>query len=88
MRIFLKKSFFIIIPAIFPAAGGIISSEVENTMTTKELLDIDDALGHEKYFQSRCMETASQLQDPELRTQVENFAQRHSQIFQNLYGLL
>lgn len=57
-------------------------------MTTKELLYIEDALGHEKYFQTRCKEAASQLQDPELKTQVENLAQRHSQIFQNLYGLL
>ena len=57
-------------------------------MTTKELLYIEDALGHEKYFQTRCKEAASQLQDPELKSQVESLAQRHSQIFQNLYGLL
>ncbi len=57
-------------------------------MTTKELLYIEDALGHEKYFQTRCKETASQLQDPELRNQVESLSQRHSQIFKNFYGLL
>ena len=57
-------------------------------MTTKELLYIEDALGHEKYFQTRCKEAASQLQDPELKNQVESLCQRHNRIFKDLYGLL
>ncbi len=57
-------------------------------MTTKELLYIEDALGHEKYFQTRCKEAASQLKDTELKSQVEQLAKRHGQIFQNFYGLL
>ena len=36
-------------------------------MTNKELLYVEDVLGHEKHFQSQCRETARQLQDPELR---------------------
>ena len=35
-------------------------------MTTKELLYIEDALGHAKYFQTKCQETANQIQDTEL----------------------
>lgn len=57
-------------------------------MTAKELLYIEDALGHEKYFQTKCQETASQIQDPELKSCVEQLGQRHQQIFQSLYGLL
>lgn len=57
-------------------------------MTTKELLYIEDALGHEKYFQSKCKEIASQLQDPELKNYVTQMAQKHQQIFQKFYGLL
>lgn len=57
-------------------------------MTTKELLYIEDALGHEKYFQSKCKETANQLQDPELKNYVTQMAQKHQQIFQKFYGLL
>ena len=57
-------------------------------MTTKELLYIEDVLGHEKYFQSKCRETASQLQDGELRSFVETLANKHKQIFQSFYGLL
>ena len=57
-------------------------------MTSKELLYIEDALGHEQYFQSKCQETASQLQDADLRTCVQQMAQKHQQIFQSFYGLL
>lgn len=57
-------------------------------MTTKELLYVEDALGHAKYFQTKCEETASQIQDPELRSCVEQMVQKHQQIFQKFYGLL
>ncbi len=57
-------------------------------MTSKELLYIEDALGHEQYFQSKCQQTAAQLQDGELKTCVQQMAQKHSQIFQSFYGLL
>ena len=57
-------------------------------MTTKELLYIEDALGHEKYFQTRCKEAVSQLQDPELKSTVEELVKKHGKIFQSFYGLL
>lgn len=57
-------------------------------MTTKELLYIEDALGHEKYFQTKCRETANQLQDGELKACVEQMEQKHKQIFDSLYNLL
>ena len=45
-------------------------------MTNKELLYIEDALGHEKYFQTKCRETANQLQDSELKSCIEQMAQK------------
>ncbi len=57
-------------------------------MTDKELLYIEDALGHEQYFQQKCKETAQSLTDPELRTCVENLSTRHSTIFNRFYSLL
>lgn len=57
-------------------------------MTTKELLYVEDALGHEKYFQTKCTETINQIQDAELKACVEQMAQKHQQIFQSFYGLL
>lgn len=57
-------------------------------MTPKELMYIEDALGHEKFFQEKCRQTATQLQDADLRSCVEQMAEKHRMIFQNLYGLL
>ena len=57
-------------------------------MTDKELLYIEDALGHEQYFQQKCKETAQSLSDPELKSSVERYADRHSTIFNRFYSLL
>lgn len=57
-------------------------------MTSKELLYVEDALGHEKYFETKCKEAAEKLQDAELKACAEQMAQKHSQIFNTFYGLL
>ena len=57
-------------------------------MTTKELLYVEDALGHEKYFQTVCKEIKSQIQDADLKACIEQITQKHQQFFQNFYGLL
>lgn len=57
-------------------------------MTPKELLYVEDALGHEQFFQTKCQETANQLKDADLRACVMQMAETHKKIFQNLYGLL
>ncbi|MCI8603208.1 MAG: hypothetical protein HFE79_03565 [Ruminiclostridium sp.] len=57
-------------------------------MTGKELLYIEDALGHEQYFRTKCRETASQVKDPDLKTCIQQMEQKHQQIFQSFYGLL
>ncbi len=57
-------------------------------MTSKELQYLEDALGHEKFFQSKCNEVMSELSDEQLRSCVQQMAQKHQQIFSSLYGLL
>lgn len=57
-------------------------------MTSKELLYLEDALGHEEFFKTKCHETASALQDENLKHCVEQMAQTHEQIFSSLYSLL
>ena len=57
-------------------------------MTSKELLYIEDALGHEQYFQTKCREAAGQIQDPELKNYVRQLEEKHRRIFQSFYGLL
>ena len=57
-------------------------------MTTKELLYIEDALGHAQYFQSKCQETLGQLQDADLKTCVQQMAQQNQHIYQSFLSLL
>ena len=57
-------------------------------MTSKELLYIEDALGHEKYFQSKCKETAEKISDDDLRSFVSELARKHGEMFGSFYSLL
>lgn len=57
-------------------------------MSTKELIYIEDALGHTQYFVTQCRETASKLQDSELKSYVERMVEKNQQLYTNLYGLL
>ncbi|MBQ1411769.1 MAG: hypothetical protein IIY93_01125 [Clostridia bacterium] len=57
-------------------------------MTEKELLYVQDALGHEQYFQTQCKETAGRIQDPELKSCVQQLSEKHRDLFQSFYGLL
>ncbi len=57
-------------------------------MTSKELLYVEDALGHEQYFQTQCYETMNKLQDNELRSFVQQLMQSHQTLFRSFYGLL
>ncbi|MBP3320012.1 MAG: hypothetical protein J6K94_08395 [Ruminiclostridium sp.] len=57
-------------------------------MTEKELLYVEDALGHEQYFQAQYSETARQIQDAALRQCVQDMGKQHKQLFQNFFDLL
>ena len=57
-------------------------------MTNKELLYVEDALGHEEYFQTKCGEIAQQITDGELKNSAVNMQNRHKQIFSSFYNLL
>lgn len=57
-------------------------------MTTKELLYLEDALGHEKYFQTKCNEAINAVQDQSLKACIEEIAKKHSDLFQKFYTLL
>ena len=57
-------------------------------MTSKELLYIEDALGHEQYFQTHCQETAQKLSDPALKEAAQNMAAQHQRIFNEFFSLL
>ena len=57
-------------------------------MTSKELLYVEDALGHEQYFNTKCDEIIRNIGDAELKNSVQSMKTRHSQIFNSFMGLL
>ena len=54
-------------------------------MTPKELLYIDDALGHAEKV---CGDYSSRITDPELKNFVQTLAQKQQTAFSKFYGLL
>lgn len=57
-------------------------------MSPKELNYIEDALGHEKFFKSQCQDAVKNIQDPELKSCVEQLTQKHEKIFDSFYNLV
>lgn len=57
-------------------------------MTSKELLYLDDALSHAQFLATQCRNAANTLQDPALRLQAQQMADRHTQLYQKFYNLM
>ena len=57
-------------------------------MSPKELAYIEDALSHESFLKNQCSDAVRSLQDPELRSCVEEIQQKHQQIFSDFYNLI
>jgi len=57
-------------------------------MTSKELLYVEDALGHENFMKSCSKKTSSQLQDATLATYMKELEQKHSELFNKFLNLL
>lgn len=57
-------------------------------MSPKELMYIEDALGHEQFLVAQCQQAVQSLQNPELKNYVSQLAQQHQQLFNKLYQLV
>lgn len=57
-------------------------------MTSKELLYVEDALGHEKFMKSCSKKTAAQLTDPILCTYIGELEKTHNELFNKFLNLL
>ncbi len=57
-------------------------------MSPKELLYVEDALGHEKQMKTVCSDFSSQIQDVDLKNFVNELCSKHQETFDRLYGLL
>lgn len=57
-------------------------------MSPKELLYIEDALGHETQMKAACTDFQTQLQDADLKNFVNQICQKKNECFNRFYGLL
>lgn len=57
-------------------------------MSPKELLYVEDALGHTNQIKTVCNDFSNQLGDAELKNFVADIARRQQQAFDRFYGLL
>ena len=57
-------------------------------MSPKELLYIDDALGHEKFLIQQCQQAANALSDPQLRDCVQRMQKAHQELYNQFYQLV
>ncbi len=57
-------------------------------MSPKELLYIEDALGHTQQIKTVCTDFSSQLGDTELSNFVQDIARKQQQVFERFYNLL
>lgn len=57
-------------------------------MTSKELLYVEDALGHENFMKTSACKTSKQLQDQELATFVKELEQKHIELANKFLNLL
>lgn len=57
-------------------------------MTPKELLYIEDALGHTQFLMTQCNQAISRLTDPTLKQQVQQLVNSNQKLFTQFYGLV
>ncbi len=57
-------------------------------MSPKELLYVEDALGHTKQIKTVCTDFSSQISDTELSNFVTSVAQKQQEAFDRFFGLL
>ena len=57
-------------------------------MTNKELLYVEDALGHENFMKSCSKKTSEQLQDATLSTYVKELEKKQTELFNKFMNLL
>lgn len=57
-------------------------------MTCKELLYVEDALGHEKFMQTCSKNTANMLKDSTLSKYIGELENKHQELYQKFLNLL
>ncbi len=57
-------------------------------MTPKEVLYVEDALGHAQFLKTQCQDAVNMLQDVNLKRQAQQWLQENQNIFRSFYSLV
>lgn len=57
-------------------------------MTCKELLYVEDALGHECFMKTCSLKTSAQLTDANLSNYIKELEKKHSELYNKFLNLL
>ena len=57
-------------------------------MTSKELLYVEDALGHEDFMKKCSQKASTDLTDPTLSSYMGELVQKHTELFNKFLNLL
>ncbi len=57
-------------------------------MTNKELLYVEDALGHEQFMKTCSKKTSEQIKDMTLSSYVAELEQKHTELYNKFLNLL
>ena len=60
----------------------------KTVMTPKELLYIEDALGHTQFLMTQCQSAASELSDPALKQRAQQLQTQNKQLFDRFINLV
>ncbi len=57
-------------------------------MTPKEVLYVEDALGHAQFLKTQCQDAVDALQDANLKRMAQQWLQENQSIFRSFYSLV
>ena len=57
-------------------------------MSSKELLYVEDALGHAEFLSKQCQDAVNTLTAPQLKAQAQQLVDKNRQIFGRFYALV
>ena len=57
-------------------------------MTPKEVLYVEDALGHAQFLKTQCQDAVNALTDTALKQQAQRWLNENQTIFQSFYSLV
>ena len=57
-------------------------------MTPKEVMYVEDALGHAQFLKTQCQDAVDALQDANLKRQAQQWLQENQNIFRSFYSLV